>query len=129
LLEAIVVSGGGGGSGGSSRPDPVTPQTPRKGGGGVSGGFDPCVLTEETTLNSPVPATVGALKPGDVLAVDLEQGPPLRVVVRTSAGLTAGSITSAKLPQIIACLQAGVSYIAQVVSVRAAAVRVRVSNQ
>ncbi|MGO9769304.1 MAG: hypothetical protein ACLPSW_07065 [Roseiarcus sp.] len=120
-----------GGGGGSSRPDPVTPVAPRKGGdgsGGAGGGFDPCVLTEETTLNSPVPAVVGGLKPGDVLAVNLEQGPPLRVVLQTPAGLVAGSITGAKLPQIIACLGAGVSYKAEVVSVKAAAVRVRVSN-
>ncbi len=118
-----------GGGGGSSRPDPVTPVVPCKGGDGMGGGgVDPCVLTEETTLNSPVPAIVGALKPGDVLTVSLERGPPLRVVVRTSAGHTAGSITGAKLPQIIACLEAGVDYNAQVVTVKAAADRVRVTN-
>lgn len=121
----------GGGGGGSSRPDPVTPIIPRKdrdGTGGAGSGVDPCVLVEETTLNSPVPATIGNLKAGDVLSVSLERGPPLRVVVRTASGLTAGSITGAKLPQIIACLEAGVSYKAEVVAVKAAAVRVRVSN-
>jgi hypothetical protein len=123
------------GSGGrDSDRDPVTPVAPRKGGGGGGGeraelGLDPCILTEETILNSPNPAVVGSLKAGDVLTVNLERGPPVRVVLRTSAGQTAGSITGAKLPQIIACLDAGVNYKAEVVSVRAGAVRVRVSNQ
>ena len=90
-----------GGGGGSSRPDPVTPVVPGKAGDGTGGGgVDPCVLTEETTRNSPVPAVVSALKPGDVLTVSLERGPPLRVVVWTSAGLTAGSITGAKPPRL-----------------------------
>ncbi len=121
----------GGSGGGSSRPDPVTPIAPRSPGGGGSGGAggpDPCVLIEDTNLNSPVPAVVGSLKAGEVLAVKLEPGPPVRVIVQTSAGLTAGSITSAKLPQIIKCLEAGVDYKADVVSVKGAAVRVRVSN-
>ena len=121
----------GGSGGGSSRPDPVTPIAPRSRGGGGSrsaGGPDPCVLIEDTNLNSPVPAVVGSLKAGDVLTVKLEPGPPVRVIVQTSAGLTAGSITSAKLPQIIKCLEAGVDYKADVVSVKGAAVRVRVSN-
>jgi hypothetical protein len=50
------------------------------------------------------------------------------VVVQTAAGLIAGSITGAKLPQIIKCLEAGVDYKADVVLVKGAAVRVRVSN-
>lgn len=120
----------GGGGGGSARPDPVTPIAPKSGGGGEggAGGGDPCSLIEDTNLNSPVPAVVATLKPGEVLAVRLVPGPPVRVVVQTAAGLTAGSITGAKLPQIIKCLEAGVGYKADVVSVKGAAVRVRVSN-
>jgi len=122
------MSGGGGGGG---RPDPVTPIAPKSGSGGEGsggGGPDPCILVEDTNLNSPVPAVVATLKPGDVLTVRLEPGPPVRVVVQTAAGLTAGSITGAKLPQIIKCLEAGVNYKADIVSVKGAAVRVRVSN-
>lgn len=122
----------GGGGGGSARPDPVTPIAPKSGGGGGGsgggGGADPCILVEDTNLNSPVPAVVATLKPGDVLTVRLVAGPPVRVVVQTAAGLTAGSITGAKLPQIIKCLEAGVDYKADIVSVKGAAVRVRVSN-
>ena len=120
----------GGGGGGSARPDPVTPIVPKSGGGGEggAGGGDPCSLIEDTNLNSPVPAVVATLKPSEVLAVRLVPGPPVRVVVQTAAGLTAGSITGAKLPQIIKCLEAGVNYKADVVSVKGAAVRVRVSN-
>lgn len=120
----------GGGGGGSARPDPVTPIVPKSGGGGEggTGGGDPCSLIEDTNLNSPVPTVVATLKPGEVLAVRLVPGPPVRVVVQTAAGLTAGSITGAKLPQIIKCLEAGVDYKADVVSVKGAAVRVRVSN-
>jgi len=122
----------GGGGGGSARPDPVTPIAPKPGGtgggSGGGGGVDPCSLIEDTNLNSPVPAVVATLKPGDVLMVRLMPGPPVRVVVQTAAGLTAGSITGAKLPQIIKCLEAGVDYKADVVSVKGAAVRVRVSN-
>ena len=120
----------GGGGGGSARPDPVTPIVPKSGGGGEggAGGSDPCSLIEDTNLNSPVPAVVATLTPGEVLAVRLVPGPPVRVVVQTDAGLTAGSITGAKLPQIIKCLEVGVDYKADVVSVKGAAVRVRVSN-
>ena len=120
----------GGGGGGSARPDPVTPIAPKSGGGGEggAGGGDPCSLIEDTNLNSPVPAVVATLKRGEVLTVRLVPGPPVRVVVQTAAGLTAGSITGAKLPQIIKCLEAGVDYKADVVSVKGAAVRVRVSN-
>ncbi len=121
-----------GGGGGSSRPEPITPVVPRPGsGGGGDGGIgvpDPCSLIEDTILNSPVPAVVGKLKAGDVLSVSLQRGPPVRVIVGTAAGVTAGSFTGAKLPQIIKCLEAGVAYKADVVSVKGAAVRIRVSN-
>jgi hypothetical protein len=73
----------GGGGGGSARPDPVTPIAPKSGGGGGGpgggGGADPCILVEDTNLNSPVPAVVATLKPGDVLTVRLVVGPPVRV--------------------------------------------------
>lgn len=124
-----MTGGGGSGGGSSPRPTPVTPISPRKGSGnGEGGGVDPCVLVEETTINSPVQAIVSRLVPSSVLSVELQQGPPVRVVLRTSAGQIAGSITGAKLPQIIECLAAGVAYKADVISVKGAAVRVRVSN-
>lgn len=120
------------GGGGSSRPEPITPVAPRPGnGGGGAGGIggpDPCALIEDTVLNSPVPAVVTTLKAGDILGVSLVKGPPVRVVVQTAAGVTAGSFTGAKLPQIIKCLEAGVAYQATVISIRGAAVRIRVSN-
>lgn len=121
----------GGGGGGSTRPEAVTPIAPRPGGGGAGGmgGPDPCALIEDTILNSPVPAVVATLKVGDILDVSLVKGPPVRVIVQTLAGVTAGSFTGAKLPQIIKCLEAGVVYQALVVSIKGAAVRIRVSNK
>lgn len=123
----------GGGGGGRTRPEPVTPVLPRKkngaGGDGGSQGADPCVLVEETVLNSPVPAIVSTLKAGDILSVDLQKGPPVRVVIRTTTGKIAGAITGAKLPQIITCIDAGVEYAATVVSVKGGAVRVRLANK
>lgn len=123
----------GGGGGGGSRRESVTPVSPGgRGSSGSDGGqganSNPCVLVEETVLNSPVPAVVASLGIGDILRVDLEKGPPVRVMIRTGAGQTAGAITGAKLPQIIACIEAGVEYAATVVSVKGGAVRIRVAN-
>lgn len=125
LSEGCMSGGGGGGAG--SRPAPITPVTPKK-EGGDGGGIDPCALTEDTVINSPVAAVIARLNVGDVLIVELERGPPVRLIVRTKGGNIAGAITSAKLPQIITCIETGVRYQALVTSIRGGAVRVRVSN-
>jgi len=121
-----------GGGGGSYRPDPVTPKAPKgKGGGDGNDGDerDPCILVEETLLNSPVPRIVKTLKPDQELQVVLQVGPPVRVLIQTADGETAGSITGARLPQIIKCMEAGVEYGATVISIKEGAVLLRVANK
>lgn len=117
------MSGGGGGGGGDWRPTSTigsTAGTPTggatgAGGGGGASGPNPCMFTEITNLSSPNAAVVSNVTVGSVLAISLQQT-PLRVVAM-SGGALAGSITSARLADIIQCLRAGQQYEARVTAI------------
>jgi hypothetical protein len=123
------MSGSGGGGGDTWCPTPVTPTKPTGGGGG-GGEPDPCALVEVTNLNSPNRAVLAALRPGDLLNVVFQAGPPQQLLAQQIAGAIAGSITSPSMLQIIQCITTrGVSYVAEVISVRGAICQVRVRMQ
>jgi hypothetical protein len=114
------MTGGGGGDDTWRRPaKPV-------GGGGPPTGDDPCAIDEITTINSPDRTVLGAVRVGDTLALVLEMGPPRRLLAHAAGGRVAGSITSPSLAQIIVCIQAGVAYGLEVLSVRGAVCLVRI---
>ncbi len=114
------MSGGGGG-------DDIWRPTakPTKGDGG-SGGNDPCAVDEITTINSPARTVLSAVKVGDVLDLVLDLGPPRRLLARAPSGQTAGAITSPSLAQLIRCMQDGVVYGLEVLSLRGAVCLVRI---
>ena len=120
-------------SGGGSRSDWTETRSPGStgssgagGGGGGAPGADPCDIVSLTNLNSPNPALVGTLRPGDALAVDLQRGPPRVLQARTLSGDVVGSITSPEMPRIIQCILQGVVFAAEVVAVRGGVCQVRV---
>lgn len=112
------MSGGGGGDETWRKPPKPTgnPGTPN----------DPCAIDEITTLNSPNRSVLATLGVGHILNLVLELGPPRRLLARTVSGQTAGSITSPSLPQIIGCIQSGVSYQLEVLTLRGAVCQVRI---
>ena len=108
---------GSGGNDDSPRPSPRAPGSGGRGKGGRGGAeCDPCNLVERTALNSPVMAVLSRFRPGMILDVELDTGPPPRLVAKDS-GQTAGAITSRSMAQIILCIQGGRSYEAEVLSV------------
>ena len=121
-------------SGGPSNNDwanvgrPTSPPTGTgDGDGGLPpGGADPCDIVSLATLNSPVATVIRALKPGDVLDIHLNTGPPRILQARDRAGQVAGSITTADMTRLIACIMQGVVFVADVISVVGGACRVRV---
>jgi len=80
------------------------------------------MFTEVTILASPNMAVIGTLAVGVILTV-LQSGP--RVVAQAATG-TAGAITSARLPEIIQCLNAGQQYSARVTQINGGAVTVEI---
>lgn len=92
------------------------------GGGGGAPGPNPCMFTEETILASPNMVVVSTLSVGAILTV-LQAGS--RVVAQAPVG-TAGAITSARLPDIIQCLNAGQQYLAKVTQINGGAVTVEI---
>jgi hypothetical protein len=116
-------SGSGSGGDGSWRPTGATERSGQKpggerGGSGSGKSGDACDITEVTTLNSPNRTTVTTLRVGDILDVQLQAGPPRRLVA-THNGSVAGSITSPKSTQIIQCItREGRAYVAEVRSIR-----------
>lgn len=118
---------GSGGGGGDWRPEPKEPPKPKAGAGdGGTQPADPCNITETTNLNSVNRTAVAALRPGDRLEIVFQAGPPQRLVAQTAAGVIAGSITSPSMLQIIQCIQAGNSYVAEVIAVRGGQCQVRI---
>jgi hypothetical protein len=87
---------------------------------------DRCDIVSLTNLNSPSAAVIGTLRPNDVMDVRLQAGPPRLLLAVTPAGQVAGSITCAEMARIIACIQQGEVYVADVVSVRGGVCQVRI---
>lgn len=94
--------------------------------GSAPSGDDKCAITEQTILNSPVPAVVAGLSVGDILLVDLETQPRNRVVAKSAAGAVAGAITSVSLVDIIECIQNGSVYEAEVLSINSGKVEIEI---
>lgn len=124
-------SGGGGSSSGiptdDTRSQGERPSRPGKsdGHGGAPG--DPCDVTEVTTLNSPNRTVVSNLREGEVLDVELSDGPPRLLLAKRSNHAVAGSITSAKTArQILDCMRHGKRYEAVVVEVRRGLCQIRI---
>ncbi|MET4127946.1 hypothetical protein ACSSV6_000403 [Roseovarius sp. MBR-38] len=108
-------SGTGGGSGGS-------------GSGGGNPGADPCAISFQDDLYSPVAGVADRLTSGQVLAVRLTPANAVGVFLDsgTQVGTLAGHVL---LPALIGCLDDGVEFAADVVDVTGAAagrVRLRV---
>lgn len=118
-------SGGGGGDDWREIPKPVP--APGKGGGAGGGGGarpDACNIVEDTTLNSPVAGVIATLKVGNKMQVQVRL--PRGLIAVTAAGAIAGSITCASMLQIIACIQNGHPFEADVVGLHGGACDVRV---
>lgn len=101
--------------------------TPKGGDGSGSqagGEPNPCVFTELTVLASPNAQVVASLGVGSVLTVELQEA-PLRVVVTHQTGI-AGSITSARLADIIECIRYGQAYQARVTQITGGLVQVEI---
>ncbi len=122
------MSGSRGDSDKGWRPDPipVTPKTKGGGGGGNGGTPDPCNISERTNLNSVDRTMLASLRAGHILSVIYQAGPPRRLVAQTAVGETVGSITSPSMAQIIQCIQSGVAFEAEVLSIRGALCQVEV---
>ena len=123
-------SGGGGGSDDDSknwRPVYSVPPVGGAGGGGIAGGdggANPCMFTELAVLASPNAQVIGNLVVGTILSVVLQEN-PLRVVA-LHQGAIAGSITSARLADIIECIRRGQVYEATVTQSAGGLVRVEI---
>jgi hypothetical protein len=119
--------GGGGGDGNSWRPVSSVP-TPKDvtddEGASGGGGPNPCMFTELAVLASPNAQVIGNLVVGSVLTVVLQEN-PLRVVA-LHQGAIAGSITSARLADIIECIRRGQIYAARVTAINGGIVRVEI---
>ncbi len=123
------MSGGGGGDD-TWRPAAVEPPRGSGSGGGAGdgGGDDPCAIHEITTINSPNRAALAGIRTGNILALKLDMGPPRRLLAHATDGQIAGSITSRSLAQLIRCMQDGVVYGLEVLSLRGAVCQVRISR-
>lgn len=100
------------------------------GGGGGGTGTDPCAIVQDAPINSPKPAVVNALSVGDILDVVLTGVQPHRVLeVRTLAGLAAGSLTHRGHLALIACIDQGNSYSAEVIQRSGGSVVVRIERK
>ena len=123
------MSSGGRDDDGPVRPTPkaVKPKTGKGSeGGGTGGGAGACNIIERTKINSPDPTVKSTLRVNDVLGVVYDPGPPKRLLVRTSAGSTLGSITSPSMPQLIQCIINGYEYEAIVLGLTGGMVEVQV---
>lgn len=121
-----------GGSGG----DPSYPKGGSRTGGGSGGsgsdggspGADPCAISFQDDLYSPVAGVADRLTNGQVLAVRLT--PANAVGVYLDSGTQVGTLAGhVQLPALIGCLEDGVEFAADVVDVTGAAagrVRLRV---
>jgi hypothetical protein len=99
--------------------------------GGPSGSFGsseagtPCEdLTFQAPIASPQPPAL-TLSVGDLLSVSLAPGPPAVINLLTSDGDVAGSLIT-RIAALLRCIQAGFSYEAEVVTINAGDVQVKV---
>ena len=101
------------------------------GGSGGGGVFDPpptdCrMLTFTTQLSSPKASVVKWLKENDVLDIATQVVGMVTVVVALRSGEVAGGLASPLVQKLRECIEAGIGFKAQVLSVDRGQVRVRV---
>jgi hypothetical protein len=113
-------------SGGDDDPRPSMPSKPKGGGGGGGDPSDDCNIREQTRLNSPDRTVLATLRVGDILKLQLENGPPVMLVALDSRGRPAGSITSPMLPQIVQCIRQGKTYEAEIQALNGAICEVQI---
>lgn len=86
------------------------------GGGGYSPPDTNCAnLSFTTVLSSPQVSVISTLKKGDQLKLELQLA-PVKLVMATNKGKFTGTITT-QAQKLIACIEAGTDYVADVVSV------------
>lgn len=117
------------GSGGGSGDDNSNSWRPTAGSGGAIGGTisNGCNFTENTVLSSPNAAVVAKLAVGTVLDVVLVSGQVKKLLARTSSVETAGSITSARMLDLIECIEKGIEYGAKIKSIVGGRVEIEIS--
>lgn len=103
-------------------------------GSGTGGGTgNDCEFEFSTTLFGPVPGIANQLSAGDVLDVRLAvdgESSAVGVFSPQLDGQQVGTLAgSNRIPDMVACLNSGVEYIARVLSVNGSQVGLRVSNR
>lgn len=102
------------------------------GGGGGGGGFDapalPCeALVFETQLSSPKAAVIAQLEVDTTLGLAPQPFGAVVVVVALHRGAVAGGLAAPQVTRLLACMEQHIQYVATVVSIQGAQVRVRVT--
>lgn len=122
-------------SDGGSASDDLRPAPSRSGaraadgGGSGRGGGSFCDIVERTRVNSVDRTALATLRRGDMLSVIYDAGPPKRLLVRTSSGLTLGSITAPSLPSLIQCIIDGNAYLAEILLIQGGICEVEIRRQ
>lgn len=99
------------------------------GGGGVPDPRSPCGELKFTILVSgPQPVAVAALKPGDVLIIDVAQQGAQMVVRVLRNGALVGGLVGPDATRLRNCIENGHSYQAKVLSINGGQVRLEVTH-
>lgn len=102
------------------------------GSGGGGGYYEPgsgCEgLVEKTVLNSPVATVLARLKAEDRLLLEVKTNKGNKIVVAVSKKQVAGSITIARLPVLIKCIESGHGFVAIVISVKSGRCEVQIES-
>lgn len=94
-------------------------------GPSLGSGSTPCDrLRLDRVLEGAIPEVAGALQAGDVLDIELRDGPPKQVVAVDDKGRDAGGILSGG--SLIDCLEEGHEFVAVVITVDGGAIRLEV---
>jgi hypothetical protein len=98
------------------------------GGYGPSRSSDDCNIVEQTALNSVNSATLPQLAVGTRLEVDVVQqnNRPVLVARLPNAGAIVGALTPPSLADLLDCISRGRVYVAVVISIQSALVRVEI---
>src|SRR4051794_10011176 len=92
---------------------------------GSGGGAEDCLsLRLSRWLEGPVPGVADRLNVGDVLSVELREGPPVIVALVAGDGADAGSIVP--IARLLGCLRDGVPFTAKVESASGGSIMVEV---
>lgn len=124
------MSGSGGGRSDDVGSIPIGSSGTSGAGGGAGGaGADPCAIIQDAPINSPKPV-VNTLAVGDVLDIHVTGTVPHRVLeVRTLGGQPVGSLTHRGHLALIACIDQGNSYSAEVIQRSGGSVVVRIERK